>query len=53
MAEGLGSGVKEVAHRLGCDDPLYFSRLYRRPRCVPSRVAARRLARGRPVAAPA
>jgi AraC-like DNA-binding protein/ligand-binding sensor protein len=42
--ESPGIRVKEVAHRLGYDDPLYFSRLYRRHRGVPPRAAARRLA---------
>jgi AraC-like DNA-binding protein len=32
-----GVRVKEVAHRLGFDDPLYFSRLYRKYRGVPPR----------------
>jgi AraC-like DNA-binding protein len=37
--ETPGLRVKEVAYRLGFDDPLYFSRLYRKYRGVPPRTA--------------
>lgn len=42
LRERPGVRVKEAAHRLGFDDPLYFSRLYRKYRGVPpSRVTGR------------
>ncbi len=40
-----GVRVAEVARRLGFDDPLYFSRLYRNHRGIPPSQAARALSR--------
>lgn len=40
--EHPGILIQDVAYRLGFDDPLYFSRLYRKKRGVCARVAAQR-----------
>jgi len=45
--------VSEVAYKLGYNDPLYFSRAYKKSKKIPPREFKKRYAKARADAAPA